>query len=710
MKKMLFMTAIAAVALSSCSEEALVGDNAGAVLDEGAVSFSAYSGRQTRAAITDLNSVKGKGFGVFAYDQGAQDYANYSATNTQPNFFYNQKVACDVTAWQVPAAISREKFEGLAAGDVKSLYTGVSGQFVSSANADAAAIAALTAASLTESDYVTGTVTVTLKSPITAAERIAATNLGANYTEGSGDALTPATPTIGITLDNYLTYVGGAGDLAVMTAASVPYKTPITHEKYNELAESTASALKSNFIADNGANEPKYTAPSTDVTTAQYDALTDAASIALCSPKTFASEWTYAPVKYYDNNVGAQHSFFAYAPYSKDVKVVFANSMAPQIRYTATDDYDLMWGCEWDQTGTKTPTPTTAPMNRPKPSVTEKIAFNFKHALSNVTIKAVPFIDEVHGTSQNPTLHPEHSAYGTLPAGTTVTLRSVKFVGANLPSKALLNLENGEWNVEATEENAYDLTTALTWTAGTPTQKVVMDHKMIIPTDNAFKIQVIYDVVTLDASNPKNNSKVVNTIISNETFILKAGTAYQFHLDLGLTSVKFDAKVVDWNVANDVDIDMPNNRLEVVEATTYASVPAENVNFLGEAAVAPKVQAGKIYFNTTEGKMKEASGAAWVNTTTATLFMNNERIYDVDAEGDCTPKDAPRWITTDSGDSYYILENGLYTRSFPTETTKYNADADAAKKFWRELNAGTIPEGVYEVFNAGGNQRYYVKP
>lgn len=630
MKKMLYMAAATAVALSSCSNELEVAENnVPAILDEGAVTFNAYEARQTRGAVQNLSTVGTQGFGVFAYDQGNTTYDSYSASNTQPNFMYNQKVAKAYTTYKLNTLADLNAWAGIADADIAAQYT--------------------------------GTIKPTSSAEFTSAEVTILTALGGTWTStwgGFGDSQTAPT---GATL-NISQYKGLSDELKAKFEldGSIIVPAAITRDAYNALVSS-----KHQYY------------------TGQGDA-----------------DWLYSPVKYYNNNEHAKHSFFAYAPYSPSVKAVFANSKAPQIRYTSADDYDLMWGCEWKKDGSDA---STAPMNIEKPGVTDKVAFNFKHALSRVSITAVPFFDEVHGSTY-PTLHPEHTAVGSLPEKTTVTLRSVKFVGASLPSRALLNLEDGTWTIEATDENAYDLPTSNSWgTPSAPARQNVMTDKMIIPITGAFKIRVVYDVTTLDTENPKNSSTIVNTITSEREYTLEKGVAYMFHLDLGLTSVKFDAKVEDWNEPKDIDVDLPNNILESVAATVWAesTAPVAEPKFIGSCPTIPEVQTGMMYLNTSDNTMYEESTGSWIPVATATKFMNNSVIYEVAAGGITTTKDAPRWIKT-TDNHYWLLVNGAYVDKQAAIPT-YSSDEPG---FWVALNANSLSEGVYQV----GSTYYYVKP
>lgn len=117
MGKKLFLFAAAAVALASCTETDLSGDTSLAKESTSdAIQFSAKAGNSgvTRAAYTsgtignDENTTKGitalkdAQFGVFAYYTGAEDYVIETPTPKEPNFMYNQQItwsASNPTAW-----------------------------------------------------------------------------------------------------------------------------------------------------------------------------------------------------------------------------------------------------------------------------------------------------------------------------------------------------------------------------------------------------------------------------------------------------------------------------------------------------------------------------------------------------------------------------------------------------------------------------------
>ncbi len=98
MKKILFVAAIAAVALSSCSKVDVVDSN----LDNNVIGFGVYTGTSTKANASDVMTtagLAGTGFGVFTYyDQATQDADDAGVTggfdqeSSTPDFMYNTKV------------------------------------------------------------------------------------------------------------------------------------------------------------------------------------------------------------------------------------------------------------------------------------------------------------------------------------------------------------------------------------------------------------------------------------------------------------------------------------------------------------------------------------------------------------------------------------------------------------------------------------------
>lgn len=397
--------------------------------------------------------------------------------------------------------------------------------------------------------------------------------------------------------------------------------------------------------------------------------------------------WAYSPVKYFSNNKDAKHSFFAYAPYQKTPNVVFNNN-GPAIRYNANDNYDLLWAA-----------PTRDLL---KPGVSHKIEFQFEHALSKVDFEVAYFIDEVHST--------DHTTTENLGSGTTITLRSVKFVGA-VPSQGLLSLADGNWTYETAEASAYEFCPVGTVKVdvaadATPvTHKPVSSNNLVLPTSTNLpvKIQVIYDVETVDATNPQNSSKITNTVTSQEEFQLVKGTAYKFSLDLGLTSVKFKAAVTAWTptTPTGIEVDLPNNSnwhpIAYVSPVGTATPAAQTIT---EVAAKPATTATTdYYYNTTDNKMYKGKATNdWEEVTTAAIYYDatSKKYYDVADDATTTVYSG---TAAKVGSTYYI---GKDAAEMATNSTVYNLTPNSEGKIQTDTDASAAAS-----WTAPENNKYY---
>ena len=83
---------------------------------------------------------------------------------------------------------------------------------------------------------------------------------------------------------------------------------------------------------------------------------------------------------------------------------------------------------------------------------------------------------------------------------------------------------------------------------------------MVIPTGaTAVKVRINYAVVTYDDKLAGYVSDVDNIITKQISVNLESGKSYNLKLILGLTSVKLDATVADWQVADASEIYLPQN-------------------------------------------------------------------------------------------------------------------------------------------------------
>jgi hypothetical protein len=329
--------------------------------------------------------------------------------------------------------------------------------------------------------------------------------------------------------------------------------------------------------------------------------------------------WTYSPLRYWPNETSTTNAdkngatsegvdrltFFAYAPYvtptdnktgaidgaTDGITALTGNEATtdPKVTYvvasTPEKSVDLLWGVvpagttKWSNvTGTDIDIAEGKPyLNLIKPNTTQKVNFNFRHALAKLGLKVVGAFDAVTG--------------GTKDAATKITVASVTIEGTGFKKTAVLNLNNTTANeplweavkdagdikltvsdanlnskikdsgkdeaqtVDGVTETAQDLLNS----DATSAQKAFM----IIPStaaDKSLKVTIDYYVNTTDASLSKGYSRVENKITKTITgFAPEAGKNYTLLLSLGMTSVKVSATVTDWDNGSSTQVDLPIN-------------------------------------------------------------------------------------------------------------------------------------------------------
>lgn len=332
--------------------------------------------------------------------------------------------------------------------------------------------------------------------------------------------------------------------------------------------------------------------------------------------KVSGATWTYTPLRYWPNESGTDGNgatsegtdrltFFAYAPYvtptdnktgaitgaTEGITALTGNTATtdPKVTYmvaaTPEKSVDLLWGVV--PTGTKawsnvsgtdvTLTEGLPYLNLIKPNTTQKVNFNFRHALAKLGLKVVGAFDAVTGGTKN--------------ADTKITVASVTIEGKGFKKTAVLNLNNTTANVPLWEDvkDAGDITLtvsgdnlnskikdsgkdeAQTVDGVTETAQDLLNSDatsaqkafMIIPsstTDKSLKVTIDYYVNTTDASLSKGYSRVENKITKTITgFAPEAGKNYTLLLSLGMTSVKVTATVANWDTGTDTQVDLPIN-------------------------------------------------------------------------------------------------------------------------------------------------------
>ena len=408
----------------------------------------------------------------------------------------------------------------------------------------------------------------------------------------NGEATTPQESNVPLTFSSYLgrTATTRAGATGTITTDGADNTTSLQTEGFGLFATYTDNA---EYTATTGPNF-------------------------MYNTKVSTKDWTYSPLRYWPNETSTKNadgkgatsegvdrlSFFAYAPYVEatattgavtentvGITALTANNATtdPKVTYVVADDpsksVDLLWGVvpagttKWSNvTGTDIDIAEGKPyLNLIKPNTTQKVNFNFRHALAKLGLKVVGAFDAVTG--------------GTKDAATKITVASVTIEGTGFKKTAVLNLNNTTANEPLWEavKDAGDITLtvsgsnlnskikdsgkdeAQTVDGVTETAKDLLNSDatsaqkafMIIPSsadDKSLKVTIDYYVNTTDASLAKGYSRVENKITKTITgFAPEAGKNYTLLLSLGMTSVKVSATVADWTDGSSTQVDLPIN-------------------------------------------------------------------------------------------------------------------------------------------------------
>ena len=407
----------------------------------------------------------------------------------------------------------------------------------------------------------------------------------------NGGATTPQESNVPLTFSSYLgrTATTRAGATGTITTDGADNTTSLQTEGFGLFATYTNNAT---YTATTGPNF-------------------------MYNTKVSGADWTYSPLRYWPNETGKDGNgatsegtdrltFFAYAPYvtpsdnatgtitgaTEGITALTGNAATtdPKVTYvvaaTPEKSVDLLWGVV--PTGTTTWSNVTSTdidiaegkpyLNLIKPNTTQKVNFNFRHALAKLGLKVVGAFDAVTG--------------GTKDAATKITVASVTIEGKGFKKTAVLNLNNTTANEPLWEavKDAGDIKLtvsdanlnskikdsgkdeAQTVDGVTETAKDLLNSDatsaqkafMIIPSsaDNkSLKVTIDYYVNTTDASLSKGYSRVENKITKTITgFAPEAGKNYTLLLSLGMTSVKVTATVAGWtDDSSTTQVDLPIN-------------------------------------------------------------------------------------------------------------------------------------------------------
>jgi predicted RecA/RadA family phage recombinase len=153
----------------------------------------------------------------------------------------------------------------------------------------------------------------------------------------------------------------------------------------------------------------------------------------------------------------------------------------------------------------------------------------------------------------------------------------------------------------------------------------------VIPVDNeAFEIEIVYDIETVDGNLAQNLSdgatkgssienRITKSIKFGEEECLKAGHSYTLNLHLGMNSVKFDAAVSEWITETPQDVDLP---LNVPAYTAENPIPATATDVM--LPYTGNYSFAMIGLNGGESVSKDPSAAFAVTPQTTTWSVTNE--------------------------------------------------------------------------------------
>lgn len=375
-------------------------------------------------------------------------------------------------------------------------------------------------------------------------------------------------------------------------------------------AFNTATSLQG---ATNGFGVFAYYTDNADYTTGSYYA-----NFMYNQKVTYnSSSWEYSPVKYWPNEHGTSASsstrvdkltFMAYAPWV-DVKDLnngvpstvndgsnnaategIINMSGNAVQEDATlsfvvpasseEQIDLLYGVLNSQS-VNVDDVNQGSINGPIANLTKQktsghVDILFKHALAKAQIDIKDIVDAVSGTT---TVNPASD-------NTKVFVKSLNILGTGLGTSGKLNLYTGLWSNTAgtTSFSVRPLPTSI-YQASAPANGTAYDailengvvetglgasklNLMFVPAGTISGIEIVYYVCTRDSNLATGISVVENHITSefdtdggltgNQPITVGMGKQYNITIQLGLTSVKLQATVNDWD-AVDYSIDLPQN-------------------------------------------------------------------------------------------------------------------------------------------------------
>lgn len=285
------------------------------------------------------------------------------------------------------------------------------------------------------------------------------------------------------------------------------------------------------------------------------------------------SAWEYSPLKYWPNNTGDQISFFAYAPWDADDKLTVSSNITPgtpKLYYSVDADVNEHIDVLYSKNDTK---------NMTKQSITGMIKFEFAHALSRIGFSA-QILDDVVAEDKTGESDKTQTGKGFDYENTRVEIKEIEIKGGFVTG-GVLSLNNPTtWEKSASKYDSFTIPASKLYNCTTNGSNTLINktslnvagekesgYLMVVPhyfdgstTQNALQIRVLYTVTTFDDKLDGGQSVITNNITSDYfSFNFEQGKAYNFNLQLGLTSVKFDASVSEWKDGGDYAVNVPIN-------------------------------------------------------------------------------------------------------------------------------------------------------
>lgn len=613
MKKSLFFFAAAALALTACTNDDDALQTGQVQNSNRAVAFDTYTAGTTRAGepegvmTTDKLKTEGKGFGVFAFYQDNEVYANISNT-TVPNFMYNEHVSwTPAGGWaypilkywpnettndlQTPAAnanspeLDKLSFFAYAPyvstgsdGTLNNSHTSyiASNDYWDTSTPQTYGIMAITQATkkgdpLVEWKYSSDIdKTVDLLWGVAAKDADYTAVNGTKYTSEFGKPLfnmvkpdkdqrvkflfQHALSRVGLTVASAIDQIaaGDDGDKFNATQTRVLIEDVVVWGDFSE-----QGVLNLNNTTANVANWSNVTKSSSAVGTPFF-------SFDYNANHLIAKDLRYSSTAGIASAANPEAAFLALNEgVLPSEKVLIAGGPDESKLVTLTaDEQDYSFGTAfYTYAGTSDKEMTAVTV-----AASEDVDTYIQDANGNyIQIKtAGGGAQTLDGVTKYYKLTPTNEKTGSLTAG-TLYYEKIGSAGHWLYKKFKATGSEGTGSYYLTSDmGESQLSSTTKYAAGTYYKGLTPRYFMVIPSDltptpTNIGVKITYHVITYD---PKLGNKIsdVKNVISQTTKVqLQSGKSYNLKLILGLTSVKIDATVGEWQVADNAEIWLPQN-------------------------------------------------------------------------------------------------------------------------------------------------------